>query len=668
MKVALIGNQNCGKTTLFNRLTGKRRHAGNFPGVTVDVAAGEIKGIKGVDIVDLPGVYSLTPYSSEEAVTRDFLLQEKPDSVINILDATNLNRNLYLTMQLLETQTPMVLALNMMDEVYANGTIIDVDRLSELLGVPVIPISAAKNKGIYELKQTVEEVTVKKSEKVFCDLCTGAIHTAIHSLAHLFEKNAKDINVPAKYAAIKYLENDSELIEKLKLSPSQKDIADHFVENVERDTGTDREAAVVDMRYDNIERILESVIKDAGVDVNRLRTDKIDRILTHKYFAIPIFIGIMGLVFYLTFGIVGSTISDAFSYVINLGSIGLENLLNGWGVSEWLVSLVIDGIYAGVGSILSFLPTIVILFLCLSIIEDTGYMARVAFVMDRLLRKIGLSGRSVVPMLIGFGCSVPAYMATRTMSSERDKKMTALTVPFMSCSAKIPIYAVFTMAFFTNYRALVMLGIYVLGILLGVLYAFILQHTAFKGESVPFLMELPPYRFPSPKTVLLYLWEKAKGFIIKAFTFILIASIIVWFLRSFNYRFDLVADPSDSMLAAVSRYIAPIFKPLGFGDWRATTAIITGITAKESVVSTLAILMNVPQADLANVLSTIFTPLQGFSFLVFCSLYMPCIAALATFKKEMKSARFAGAAMLIQTFIAYIASLVIYTLGMLFGG
>lgn len=665
MRLLLIGNQNSGKTTLFNRITGGRRHVGNFPGVTVDLGVGAVKNYKDVEIVDLPGIYSLTPYSNEETVTLQALAQ-KPDCIVNIVDATTLSRNLYLTMQLLETQIPMIIALNMMDEVRQNGTVIDVDALSELLGTTVVPISAAKNQGVDELCEKAVRLARTPNRNRFKDLCSGPLHTVLHSVAHLIENNAKQLGLPPKYCAIKLIENDADMIAKLNLGVNQTEIVRHFVEEIEQKLGTDRESAIVDLRYDNIAEICAAVIKKEGQNVNRLRADKIDRILTHRIWAIPIFLGVMGLIFYLTFGLIGKYLSDGFSYLIDLAANGLDDLFVRLEVSEWLRSLVVNGLFAGVGSVLSFLPTIVVLFFFLSVIEDTGYMARVAFVMDNLMRKIGLSGRSIVPLLIGFGCSVPAYLATRTLSSERDRKLTIFMVPFMSCSAKIPIYAVFTMAFFPKYRALIMLFLYVFGILLQIVYALILQKTAFKGQSVPFVMELPAYRFPSAKSVLLNMWDKAKDFLVRAFTIILLASVVVWFLRSFTPTFHFTQNSEDSILAAVAKLIAPVFIPLGFGDWRAATSVIVGITAKEAVVSTLAVLMGVTQAELGGVLSALFSPVQAMSFLVFCSLYMPCVAAFATARKELGSTRVAVAAMALQTLIAYLAAALIYGLGLLF--
>lgn len=664
--IALIGNQNCGKTTLFNRLTGSRQKVGNFPGVTVDLATGPLRNKSEYTLVDLPGVYSLSPYSSEEKVTRDYLLKSQPSCVINIVDATNLNRNLYLTMQLLETQIPVIVALNMMDDVKANGMVIDIKRLSEMLGVIVVPISASKNQGIEELVEKSIQVCLAKEKNTFKDRCEGAIHTAIHSISHLVETNAARAGLPPKFCAIRIIENDDEIIKSLGLAPNQNEIIAHFIQDLEAALGTDREAAVVDMRYNNIEVICNEVIKTAGENKGQLRTDKIDKILTHKIFALPIFIGVMGLIFYLTFGLLGTLASDGLAMLLDMAGEGLNNLMVRLGVSDWLIALLIDGLYTGISSVLSFLPTILILFLLLSIVEDTGYMARVAFVMDKLLRKIGLSGRSIVPMLIGFGCSVPAYMSARTLSSERDRKLTLLMVPFMSCSAKVPVYAMFTMVFFDKYRALVMLFLYILSIIVGIIYALILQRTKLKGSSVPFVMELPPYRLPSAKTVFMYMWDKAKGFITKAFTIILIASLVVWFLTSFNFKFAMVEDSSYSMLAIISKWISPIFKPLGFGDWRLTTSLVAGLSAKEAVVSTLAILYNVSESGLPAVLGTAINPLQALSYLVFVSLYMPCFAAFATLRKEVKSIKYATLAMVFQTGIAYVTALIIYTLGMLF--
>lgn len=663
--IALIGNQNCGKTTLFNRLTGSRQKVGNFPGVTVDVASGPLRGKNGFTVVDLPGVYSLSAYSAEEKITRDYLFKSRPECVINILDATNLNRNLYLTMQILETQTPTILALNMMDDVVANGTVIDVAKLSELLGVEVVPISAAKNQGIEELVEKCVKVCLAKDKNSFRDRCEGPIHTAIHSLSHLVETNASRMGLPAKFCAIRIIENDKEIIDMLALAPNQQEIVDHFVGDLEKALGTDREAAVVDMRYANIEAIYKEVVKKPGENKSQLRTDKIDKILTHKVFAIPIFAGVMGLVFYLTFGLIGKAASDGLSALMDLAGQGLRDLLTRAEVSGWLISLLCDGLFTGVASVLSFLPTILVLFLLLSVVEDSGYMARIAFVMDKLLRKIGLSGRSIVPMLIGFGCSVPAYMATRTLSSDRDRKLTLATVPFMSCSAKIPVYAIFTMVFFQNYRALVMLFLYFFSIAAGILYAFLLQKTKFRGQSVPFMMELPPYRMPSFKTVMLFMWEKAKGFLIKAFTVILLASLAVWFLTNISFKFSMVEDSAQSMLAVLAKWISPVFVPLGFGDWRLTTSLIAGLSAKEAVVSTLAILFNVTQAELPAAMGSIITPLQALSFLVFVSQYMPCLAAFATLRKEVNT-RYAVLSMVFQTAAAYVSSLVVYTFGMLF--
>ena len=600
MIFALAGNQNCGKTTLFNALTGSNQHVGNFPGVTVDQKMGDIKGTKNCSVVDLPGIYSIRPYTQEEIVSRDFILEGKPDGIINIVDATNIERNLYLTLQLLELNLPMVVALNMMDEVRANGGTVDVKKLSESLGVPVIPISAAKNEGVSELSDKMVYVAKNRILPKRIDFCSdGPVHRCIHAVAHVIEDDARNISVPPRFCATKLIEGDDEYFaEKLELDKNERELIEHSIVEMEHDTGLDRNAALADMRYTFIEKsVTQSVVKCKESREHK-RSVKIDKVLTGKYTALPVFFGVMFLVFWLTFNVIGSRLSD----LLSLGIDALTNLcdkgLTAYGINPVVHSLIIDGIFAGVGSVLSFLPIIVTLFFFLSILEDTGYMARVAFVMDKLLRKIGLSGRSFVPMLIGFGCSVPAIMSTRTLSSDRDRKMTILLTPYMSCSAKIPIYAVFTAAFFAKYRALVMIGLYVTGIVLGIIVALILKKTAFKGEPVPFVMELPNYRMPSPKSVFLLLWEKARDFLQRAFTVIFLATIIIWFLQSFDTRLNVVDDSADSLLAMVGKFIAPIFTPLGFGDWRAVTALISGFTAKEAVVSTLSVLMNTGTAEL----------------------------------------------------------------------
>ena len=665
MNIALVGNQNCGKTTLFNQLTGSKQHIGNFPGVTVEQKSGYLLGNKDVTVVDLPGIYSLTPYSIEEIVTRDYIFNRKPDCIINIIDATNLERNLYLTIQLLEMEIPFVIALNMMDEVRLNGTSIYVKKLSEELGVPVVPLSASKPAGVSELAElALGRAKVKNS--AYHDLCDGAVHKAVHSLAHLLEENAEKCGFPPKYAAIKVIENDKSIIDKLKLDERQLDIIGHIVEDMEIACDTDREAAIVDMRYDYIEALCAKVVLKKGQNVNQEKSMKLDRILTHKIWAIPIFLCVMLAVFFLSFSLVGKWLSDLLTLGIDWLTGVVDGALTSAGISEWLHSLLIDGVFNGVGSVLSFVPTIMVLFFLLSILEDSGYMARVAFVMDKLLRKIGLSGKSFVPMLIGFGCSVPGILAARTVSSERDRKMTVLLVPFMSCSAKLPIYSLITMAFFPRYQALVMLGVYVLSMVVGVLYGLLLKVTVFKGNPVPFVMELPNYRWPSLKTLLRNSWEKGKSFIRKAFTVIFVATLVIWFLQSVDTSFNFTSDSSVSILAEIGRFLSPVFAPLGLGDWRLTTSIITGLTAKEAVVSTLAVLFGVASESLSAVLSAAFSPLQGFCFLAFVVLYMPCVAAVAAVRKELGSGWKAALAMFSQTVVAYLVTLIIYNVGTLF--
>mgnify|MGYP004651642859 FL=1 len=667
MIFALAGNQNCGKTTLFNALTGSNQHVGNFPGVTVDQKMGDIKGTKNCSVVDLPGIYSIRPYTQEEIVSRDFILDGKPDGIINIVDATNIERNLYLTLQLLELNLPMVVALNMMDEVRANGGTVDVKKLSESLGVPVIPISAAKNEGVSELSDKMVYVAKNRILPKRIDFCSdGPVHRCIHAVAHVIEDHARNISVPPRFCATKLIEGDDEYFaDRLELDKNERELIEHSIVEMEHDTGLDRNAALADMRYTFIEKsVTQSVVK-CNESREHKRSVKMDKVLTGKYTALPVFFGVMFLVFWLTFNVIGSKLSD----LLSLGIDALTNLcdkgLTAYGINPVVHSLIIDGIFAGVGSVLSFLPIIVTLFFFLSILEDTGYMARVAFVMDKLLRKIGLSGRSFVPMLIGFGCSVPAIMSTRTLSSDRDRKMTILLTPYMSCSAKIPIYAVFTAAFFAKYRALVMIGLYVTGIVLGIIVALILKKTAFKGEPVPFVMELPNYRMPSPKSVFLLLWEKARDFLQRAFTVIFLATIIIWFLQSFDTRLNVVDDSADSLLAMVGKFIAPIFTPLGFGDWRAVTALISGFTAKEAVVSTLSVLMNTGTAELGTVLPSIFTGLSAVSFLVFTLLYTPCVAAVATIKKELGSRAKTVGVVFMQCAVAYLAAFIVYSIGSL---
>lgn len=662
MIFALAGNQNCGKTTLFNQLTGSNQHVGNFPGVTVDRKDGLIRNHKESTVVDLPGIYSLSPYTSEEIVTRDFLLDQHPDAIINILDATNIERNLYLSLQLMELRIPMVLALNMMDEVSANGGMIKIKAFAEKLGVPCVPISASKNEGIDELIEVAFKVAKQKILPARVDFCTGAMHRCIHAVCHVIEDHAERIGVPVRFAATKLVEGDMPMQESLALSQNEIELIEHSVKEMESELHTDREAAMADMRYCFIEKLCADTVIKCHESKEYLRSVAIDNVLTSKYFALPAFVLIMIFVFWMTFGVIGTTLSDLFSGALDALTIFVSDFLLNYGLNPVVHSLVIDGIFAGVSSVLSFMPVIVILFFFLSILEDSGYMARVAFVMDKPLRHLGLSGRSFVPMLIGFGCSVPAIMSTRTLSSERDRRMTILLTPFMSCSAKLPIYAMFTAAFFPNNAALVMILLYATGILVGILCAFLLKNSMFQGEPVPFVMELPNYRLPSAKSVLLLMWDKAKDFLTKAFTIIFLASIIIWFLQSFDTRLNVVDDSSLSMLANVGRMIAPIFAPLGFGDWRAATALITGFTAKEAVVSTLTVLMNTTSTALPAVLGSLFTTASAASFLVFTLLYTPCVAAIAACKREMGSAKSALFMVLAQCGVAWIFSFIVYQL------
>ena len=665
MIFALAGNQNCGKTTLFNQLTGSNQHVGNFPGVTVERKDGVIRGHHDVTVVDLPGIYSLSPYTNEEIVTRDFLLNNHPDGIINIVDATNIERNLYLSMQLIELNLPMVIALNMMDEVRANGGTIIIEKFQEELGVPVVPISASKNEGIDELIETAVSTAGAKQLPKRQDFCSGAVHRAIHSVAHLVEDHAERIGVPPRFAATKLVEGDEPMLNALGLSENEKDMVGHSVTEMERELGTDREAALADMRYTFIDGLCRDSVVKTGESKEHRRSVAIDSVLTHKYFAIPIFLAIMMMIFYLTFGVIGSALSDLLSLAIDFITDAASAGLTAYGINPVVHSLLIDGVFAGVGSVLSFLPIIVVLFFFLSILEDSGYMARVAFVMDKLLRKIGLSGRSFVPMLIGFGCSVPAIMATRTLSSERDRKMTILLTPFMSCSAKLPIYAVFTVAFFPRHRALVMIVLYVTGIIMGILSGLILKSSVFHGNPVPFVMELPNYRLPSAKSVALLMWDKAKDFLMRAFTVIFVATIIIWFLQTFDTRLNVVATSADSMLAGIGKLIAPLFAPLGFTDWRVSTALITGFTAKEAVVSTLAVLTGTSVSNLPDALAKLFTPLTAWSYLTFTLLYTPCVAAINAVRHEMNSVKNAVAMVFYQTGIAWIVSFFVYHIGLL---
>lgn len=668
MILALAGNQNCGKTTLFNQLTGSNQHVGNFPGVTVDRKSGEVRGQKNCEVVDLPGIYSIRPYTNEEIVARDFLLDEKPDAIINIADATNIERNLYLTLQMLEMNIPMVLALNMMDEVRNNGGTIDVKGLSERLGIPVLPISAAKNEGIDELISKVIECAEKKKKPKKLDFCHGAVHRCIHAVSHMVEDHALLADMSPRFAATKLVENDPDINEKLKLNDNELEMIEHSVSEMEKELDMDRNAALADMRYTFIEEVCRETVVKCRESKEHIRSVKIDNILTGKYLAIPLFLCIMLFIFWITFGSVGAWLSDIFSALIDFVISGVDKALTVYGLNPIVHSLIIDGIFAGVGSVLSFLPTIVTLFFCLSILEDSGYMARVAFVMDKLLRKIGLSGRSFVPMLIGFGCSVPAIMATRTLSSERDRRMTIFLTPYMSCSAKLPIYAVFTAAFFPKYKALVMMALYVSGMVVGVICGLIMNKTKFKGNPVPFVMELPNYRLPSAKSVGMLMWDKAKDFMQKAFTVIFFATIIIWFLQTFDLRLNVAENSSDSLLAMLGTIIAPLFRPLGFGDWRAATALITGFSAKEAVVSTLAVLTGSSAAELETVLGGMFTPVSAASFLVFTLLYTPCVAAIAAVKREMNSGWSAFVMVLVQCFAAWVVSFAVYNVGALIFG
>ena len=665
MILALAGNQNCGKTTLFNALTGSNQHVGNFPGVTVDQKIGDVKGEKNCQVVDLPGIYSLRPYTQEEIVTRDFIINQKPDGIINIVDATNIERNLYLTLQLLELCVPMVLALNMMDEVNSNGGTVNIEKMSELLGIPVVPISASKGEGVSELIDKAVSTAKNKQKPKVWDFCSAEspVHRCIHAVVHLIDDHAERAGLPARFCTSKLIEGDPDIEDRLELDENERELLEHCIVEMEDESGLDRNAALAAMRYDFIESVVSDSVVKAHESREHRRSMAIDKVLTGKYTALPVFFGVMFLVFWLTFGVIGSALSDLLALGIDSFTSLADRALTAYGINPIVHSLVIDGIFAGVGSVLTFLPLIVVLFFFLSILEDTGYMARVAFVMDRALRKIGLSGRSFVPMLIGFGCSVPAIMATRTVSSDRDRKMTILLTPYMSCSAKIPIYAVFASAFFPNHKALVMISMYVVGIVLSVLLALILKNTAFKGNPVPFVMELPNYRLPSPKSVVLLLWDKAKDFLQRAFGIIFIATIIIWFLRSFDTRLNVVENSADSLLALIGRFIAPVFAPLGFGDWRAATSLISGFTAKEAVISTMAVLLETNLSNLGGALSEIFTPLTAVSFLVFTLLYTPCVAAVASIRRELGSKLQTLGVVLLQCTVAWICALVVYQVG-----
>ena len=661
MIFALAGNQNCGKTTLFNQLTGSNQHVGNFPGVTVDQKMGEVRGEKNCTVVDLPGIYSIRPYTAEEIVTRDFILNEKPDGIINIVDATNIERNLYLTLQLIEMHIPMVLALNMMDEVRNNGGTIDVQKMSEELGIPVVPISAVKNEGIDELMQVAIKAAKNREYPKVYDFCpSGPVHRCIHSVCHQIEDHAEKAGIPVRFAATKLIEGDPDIAEKLELDQNELELVEHSIIQMEEEHDMDRNAALADMRYDFIEMVCDATVIKPQESKEHMRSVRIDSVLTHKFLSIPIFVGVMFLIFYLTFNVIGAYLSDLLAAGIDGITAMVDTALANYGINPVVHSLVIDGVFAGVGSVLSFLPIIVVLFFFLSILEDTGYMARIAFVMDKLLRKIGLSGRSIVPLLIGFGCTVPAVMATRTLSSERDRRMTIMLTPFMSCSAKIPIYGVFSAAFFPEHAALVMIGLYLAGIIAGIIIALIFDKTVFRGKPVPFVMELPNYRFPSMKSVVLLMWDKAKDFLQRAFTVIFVATIIIWFLQSFDTRLNVVTDSAESLLAMIGQWLAPIFAPLGFDDWRIPTALITGFSAKEAVVSTLGVLMNTSMEGLEVALGTLFTPISAISFLVFTLLYTPCMAAVAAVKRELESGFLAACVALMQCVVAWIAAFIVY--------
>lgn len=666
MIFALIGNQNCGKTTLFNQLTGSNQHVGNFPGVTVDQKMGKVRTNVGTEgtVVDLPGIYSLRPYTSEEIVTRDFLLNEKPDGIINIIDATNIERNLYLTLQLIDLHIPMILALNMMDEVRSNGGSIDVKKMEEALGIPIVPISAIKNEGVDELIYKAFKVAAKKIQPKVYDFCEpGPIHRCIHGMYHQVEDHAKNCGINPRFAAMKLIEGDEDIVKRLQLSENELDMMEHSIVEMEHDSGLDRNAAIADMRYAFIEKVCDKAVVKCQESKEYLRSLKIDSVLTNRFLALPVFAAIMIFIFWMTFGSVGAFLSDYLSEGIDILTAWVDYGLTIYGINPVVKSLIVDGVFAGVGSVVSFLPIILVLFFFLSILEDTGYMARIAFVMDTLLRKIGLSGRSFVPMLIGFGCSVPAVMASRTLYSERDRNMTIMLVPYISCSAKIPIYTVFTAAFFPDHGVLVMTLLYFGGILTGILMALLFKKLLFRGKPMPFVMELPNYRFPSLKSVFLLMWEKARDFLERAFTIIFMATIIIWFLQNFDTRLNVVTNSADSLLAMLGQWIAPIFGPLGFSDWRISTALVTGITAKEAVVSTLSVLLATSATQVSGALNSLFTPLSAVSFLVFTLLYTPCVAAIASIRREMNSTVRTVGVVIIQCVVAWIMAALVYQVG-----
>ena len=663
MILALVGNQNCGKTTLFNCLTGSDQHVGNFPGVTVDQKIGDVRGVKDCAVVDLPGIYSIRPYSTEEKVTRDFIFGQRPDGIINIIDATNPQRNLYLTLQLLELRLPMVVALNMMDELVGNGGSVDIPRMERALGVPVVPISAMKNEGVGEVIDRITAAVRDRQLPQVQDFCpAGPVHRCIHAVSHIIEDHAQKLGIAPRFCATKVIEEDPEFIERLALDQNELELIEHSVVEMEDERGLDRNAALADMRYAFIERVCDECVIRPHESREHRRSVRIDRVLTNRFLALPLFLLIMLTIFWLTFSVIGQGLSDLLAAGIDALSGAVDRGLTAYQINPVVHSLIIDGIFAGVGSVLSFLPIIVTLFFFLSVLEDTGYMARVAFVMDRLLRKIGLSGRSFVPMLIGFGCSVPAVMASRTLSSDRDRKMTILLIPYISCSAKIPIYAVFTAAFFPRYRALVMAGLYVGGILIGILAALFLRSSVLRGKPAPFVMELPNYRLPSPRSVLMLMWEKARDFLQKAFTIIFLATVAIWFLQTFDARLDPVTSGEQSLLAAIGRLIAPVFAPLGFADWRAATALVCGFTAKEAVISTLGVLTGTAPAQLGTALSAMFTPAAALSFLTFTLLYTPCVAAVATIRRELRSVPKTVGVVIAQCAVAWVAAGIVYML------
>ena len=659
IKIALAGNPNCGKTTLFNALTGSNQFVGNWPGVTVEKKEGRLKKHDDVVIMDLPGIYSLSPYTLEEVVARNYLIDERPDAILNIVDGTNLERNLYLTLQLLELRVPMVLALNMMDEVRANGGTIDVQKLSDDLGIPVVPITAAKGEGVSELMDRAVETAKNRVLPKVYDFCAAnsPVHRCVHAVVHLIEDHAERLGLPPRFCATKLIEGDRDMADRLVLDQNERELLEHCIVQMETENGLDRNASLADMRYTFIEQVTADAVVKCHESKEHKRSVAWDRVLTGKYTALPVFFGVMLLIFWLTFEVIGQGLSDLLALGIDYVTAGVDGALTAYGINPVVHSLIIDGIFAGVGSVLSFLPIIVTLFFFLSILEDTGYMARVAFVMDKLLRKIGLSGRSIVPLLIGFGCSVPAIMATRTVSSDRDRKMTILLTPYMSCSAKIPIYGFFTAAFFTDHKALVMISLYVLGIVVGILAALVMKGTAFRGKPVPFVMELPNYRMPSAKSVGLLLWEKAKDFLQRAFTVIFLATVVIWFLQSFDTRLNVVTDSADSLLALIGQWLAVLFRPLGFGDWRCATALISGFIAKESVVSTLQVLLG------NAAITSLFTTRSAISFLVFTLLYTPCIAAVATIRRELGSRIKTMGVVLLQCVVAWLAAYIAYAVG-----